>query len=98
MNTRSRSALVSPPITCWSVTHSVLTPRGIKYPQHKKTVGAFRPLERGGQHNSKSFQHTLVSPPELYVCGRIQNAFFLNRTTQYWYTLTGGENQALSES
>src|SRR5947209_16428737 len=47
MNTRSRSALVSPPITCWSVTHSVLTPRGIKYPQHKKTVGAFRPLERG---------------------------------------------------
>src|SRR5438874_10645059 len=44
---RSRSSLVSPPITCWSVTHSVLTPRGIKYPQHKKTVGAFRPLERG---------------------------------------------------
>src|SRR5947209_496792 len=52
MNTRSRSSLVSPPITCWSVTHSVLTPRGIKYPQHKKTVGAFRPLERGsgGEH------------------------------------------------
>src|SRR5215212_7799896 len=47
MNKRSRSSLVSPPITCWSVTHSVLTPRGIKYPQHKKTVGAFRPLERG---------------------------------------------------
>ena len=52
---------MSPPITCWSVTHAVLTPRGIKYPQHKKTVGAFRPLERGVQRvkNGVSSLHPL---------------------------------------
>src|SRR5215212_2021942 len=61
MNKRSRSSLVSPPITCWSVTHSVLTPRGIKYPQHKKTVGAFRPLERGW-HGTKQSESMAPCP------------------------------------
>src|SRR5215467_7389122 len=39
--------MVSNPIICCSVTHWISTMRGIKCPQHKKTAGAFRPLERG---------------------------------------------------
>ena len=44
--------MVSNPIICCSVTHWASTPRGMKCPQHKKTVGAFRPLERGLQEVS----------------------------------------------
>jgi hypothetical protein len=44
---RSRSSLVSILITCGSVMRSVSTPRGMKCPQHQKTAGTFRPLERG---------------------------------------------------
>src|SRR4030095_14004505 len=47
MSTRSRSSLVSILITCGSVMRSVSTPRGMKCPQHQKTAGTFRPLERG---------------------------------------------------
>src|SRR5687768_15791733 len=46
---RSRSSLVSNPITCWSVTHWVSTPRGMQCPQPKKTAGTFSPLERGAK-------------------------------------------------
>ena len=38
--------MVSNPITCCSVMRWVSTPRGMECPQHKKTEGAFRPLER----------------------------------------------------
>ena len=41
--------MVSNPIICCSVTHWVSTPRGMKHPQRIKTLGAFRPLERGMQ-------------------------------------------------
>src|SRR4030095_11399205 len=47
MSTRSRSSLVSILITCGSVMRSVSTPHGMKCPQHQKTAGTFRPLERG---------------------------------------------------
>ena len=39
--------MVSNPITCCSVMRWASTPRGMECPQHKKTEGAFRPLERG---------------------------------------------------
>src|SRR5262249_53524638 len=39
--------MVSSPITCSSGRHWVSTPPGMKHPQHKKTAGTFRPLERG---------------------------------------------------
>src|SRR5262252_4318456 len=41
--------MVSSPITCSSGRHWVSTPPGMKHPQHKKTAGTFRPLERGVQ-------------------------------------------------
>ena len=41
--------MVSNPITCCSVMRWASTPRGMECPQHKKTEGAFRPLERGEQ-------------------------------------------------
>src|SRR5215212_4163132 len=47
MGKRSRSSLGSTPITCWSVMHWALTPRGMPCPQGKKTTGTFRPLEHG---------------------------------------------------
>src|SRR5262249_37630263 len=47
MSKRSRSSLGSTPITCWSVMHWALTPRGMPCPQGKKTTGTFRPLEHG---------------------------------------------------
>src|SRR5215213_3579328 len=50
MGKRSRSSLGSTPITCWSVMHWALTPRGMPCPQGKKTTGTFRPLEHGSRH------------------------------------------------
>src|SRR5262245_35711469 len=35
------------PITCCAATHWASTAHGMRRPQHKKAVGAFRPLERG---------------------------------------------------
>ena len=34
-------------ITYWSVMYWISTPRGMQCPQHKKTLRAFRLLERG---------------------------------------------------
>src|SRR6266581_3973133 len=42
----SRSMVYSP-ITCCAVTRWASTAHGMRRPQHKKTVGAFSPLERG---------------------------------------------------
>src|SRR4030095_7880755 len=47
MISRSSRWMVSNPITCCSVMRWASTPRGMECPQHKKTEGAFRPLERG---------------------------------------------------
>src|SRR5215471_3215845 len=47
MISRSSRCMVSKPITCCSVMRWASTPRGMECPQHKKTEGAFRPLERG---------------------------------------------------
>src|SRR4029450_10715595 len=47
MISRSSRCMVSNPITCCSVMRWASTPRGMGCPQHKKTEGAFRPLERG---------------------------------------------------
>src|SRR5262249_44555522 len=47
MISRSSRCMVSNPITCCSVMRWASTPRGMECPQHKKTEGAFRPLERG---------------------------------------------------
>jgi hypothetical protein len=47
MISRSSRGMVFKPITCCSVMRWASTPRGMKCPQHKKTEGAFRPLERG---------------------------------------------------
>ena len=49
---RLRSSLGSTPITCWSVMHWALTPRGMPDPQAKKTTGTFRPLERESPHSA----------------------------------------------
>src|SRR4029450_4360156 len=49
MISRSSRWMVSNPITCCSVMRWASTPRGMECPQHKKTEGAFRPLERGSQ-------------------------------------------------
>src|SRR5256886_3164412 len=46
--------MVSNSITCCSVTPWTSTPRGMKGPQHKKTEGAFRPLERGPKRGTHS--------------------------------------------
>src|SRR5215475_8410573 len=51
MSKRSCSSRGSNPITCWSVRHWALTPRGMPCPQAKKTRGTFRPLERGLEDN-----------------------------------------------
>ena len=56
MSKRSRRSLVSNPITCWSVTHWVSTPRGMQCPQPKKTAGTFRPLERGHTDSASSYR------------------------------------------
>src|SRR5215470_17236169 len=50
MISRSSRCMVSNPITCCSVMRWASTPRGMECPQHKKTEGAFRPLERGSQY------------------------------------------------
>src|SRR5262245_31433164 len=47
MSKKSRSSLGSNPLICWSVLHWVSTPRGMQYPQRKKTAGTCRPLEHG---------------------------------------------------
>src|SRR4029450_7799561 len=47
MISRASGCMVSNPITCCSVMRWASTPRGMECPQHKKTEGAFRPLERG---------------------------------------------------
>src|SRR6476620_2715034 len=60
---RSRSSLESYPITCWSVMHSVLTPRGMTRPSPKKTAGTFRPLERG-----------IVWRSDAWACGYLAGA------------------------
>src|SRR5262245_39718134 len=39
--------MVYSPITCCAATHWASTAHGMRRPQHKKAVGAFRPLERG---------------------------------------------------
>src|SRR5215510_8066997 len=57
MSKRSRSSLGSTPITCWSVMHWALTPRGMPCPQGKKTTGTFRPLEHGYKGTSRYIQH-----------------------------------------
>src|SRR5262244_4037791 len=44
--------MVSNPITCCSVMRWASTPRGMQCPQHKKTEGAFRPLEHGVKRDS----------------------------------------------
>src|SRR4051812_46707936 len=48
INRLSRSMECNP-ITCCSVMRWTSTTHGMKRPQHTKTVGAFRPLERGFQ-------------------------------------------------
>src|SRR5262245_21675258 len=48
--------MVFNPITCCSVMRWASTPRGMKCPQHKKTEGAFRPLERGLEEEKLSDQ------------------------------------------
>src|SRR5215467_10074584 len=52
MISRSSRCMVSNPITCCSVMRWASTPRGMECPQHKKTEGAFRPLERGIQRSA----------------------------------------------
>src|SRR5439155_22368010 len=44
--------MVSNSITCCSLPPWTSTPRGMKGPQHKKTEGALRPLERGLEGSS----------------------------------------------
>jgi hypothetical protein len=39
--------MVYSPITCCAATRWASTAHGMQRPQHKKAVGAFRPLERG---------------------------------------------------
>src|SRR6266571_411592 len=46
INRLSRSMECNP-ITCCSVTRWASTTHGMKRPQHTKTVGVFKPLERG---------------------------------------------------
>src|SRR5215217_3860792 len=70
MGKRSRSSLGSTPITCWSVMHWALTPRGMPCPQGKKTTGTFRPLEHGFKVQNFLFDTTtpgrvLVAVAEL---------------------------------
>ena len=50
--TKSSRSMECNPITCYSVTRWASTTHGMKRPQHTKTVGAFRPLERGFYHCS----------------------------------------------
>ena len=52
MISRSSRGMVFKPITCCSVMRWASTPRGMKCPQHKKTEGAFRPLERGFEYHT----------------------------------------------
>src|SRR5262245_52871261 len=46
IKTVSKSMVYSP-ITCCAATRWASTAHGMRRPQHKKAVGAFRPLERG---------------------------------------------------
>ena len=48
--TRASRSLGCTPITCCSVTHAVLTTRGMKRPQRTKSISAVRLLERGFHH------------------------------------------------
>jgi len=63
MPKRSRSSLVSNPITCWFVTHWASMPRSIPCPQLQKTVGTFRLFERG---HGDSSTHT---SDRVGICG-----------------------------
>src|SRR5262245_33986961 len=61
--------MVSSPITCSSGRHWVSTPPGMKHPQHKKTAGTFRPLERGmygafRPRTTKNFLNDYAAKPE----------------------------------
>src|SRR4030095_16687599 len=83
MSTRSRSSLVSILITCGSVMRSVSTPHGMKCPQHQKTAGTFRPLERGLYH----FQGILVHPAQRHtpVCWGVTAG--CTSIYQIWYNV-----------
>src|SRR4030095_7362881 len=76
MISRASGCMVSNPITCCSVMRWSSTPRGMECPQHKKTEGAFRPLERGVDHLTSAVESS--SPLDvlsLHVmwtpCGRL---------------------------
>jgi hypothetical protein len=52
----------SNPIICCFVTHWVSTAHGIRCPQPKKALGAFRPLERElqGIHRDNNIAYLLI--------------------------------------
>src|SRR5262245_41622366 len=60
IKTVSKSMVYSP-ITCCAATRWASTAHGMRRPQHKKAVGAFRPLERGVV--AYSFVHLDCLPP-----------------------------------
>src|SRR4030095_8880677 len=64
MISRSSRCMVSNPLTCCSVMRWASTPRGMGCPQHKKTEGAFRPLERGLEKQLKTYFDDLNRHPK----------------------------------
>jgi hypothetical protein len=74
---RSSRSLASHLLTCCSGTPWASAPRGIQCPQHKKTGGAFRPLERGGHCQVRVIESNplkTANPLEITVC-RDHNGF-----------------------
>src|SRR5215468_4387817 len=63
MISRSSRWRMSNPITCCSVMRWASTPRGMECPQHKKTEGAFRPLERGVDRFINAYLAVNPHPP-----------------------------------
>src|SRR5262249_45446263 len=77
--------MVCSPITCCAATHWASTAHGMRHPQHKKAVGAFRPLEhehrgcryRGwlGRGNLRANGHPGGGPWRQFHCTACEGYF-----------------------